>query len=147
MASPEDTIRALADAVVPSPPDDETAGASDVAAERFVVHYLTFLAPELPGLLAAALDGVAAARAGVPYEEGLFESLDHEQRLAALRGLGEHESSDLRQLADLAVALITAAFYGEWTGQDESGAMTRTPVGWDLTGYAGPADAIPGLLA
>lgn len=147
MASPEQTIRALADAVLPSPPDDETAGAADIAAERFVLHYLTFLQPELPELLAAALDGLAAARLGVAYDAGLFETLSHENRLAVVRALGEHDLADLRDLADLVVVLITAAFYGEWTGQDESGTMTRTPVGWDLTGYPGPSDAVPGLLA
>lgn len=147
MASPEETIRALADAVVPSPPDDETAGAADVAAERFVLHYLTFLGPGLPEMLATALDGLAAARAGEPFEAGRFAELDHDDRIAVLRAMGEHETAEFRDLADLTVALITAAFYGEWTGQDDAGAMTRTPVGWDLSGYPGPAGSVPGLLA
>ncbi|HVL89797.1 MAG TPA: hypothetical protein VM841_06130, partial [Actinomycetota bacterium] len=101
MASPERTIAALAEAVIPSPPDDQTAGAGDVAAERFVLHYLTFLDPSLPGLLAAALDGVAAARRSVPFEAGLFEAMDSEERLRALRLLGEHEDPGLRDLAEL----------------------------------------------
>lgn len=147
MVSPERTIAALAEAVIPSPPEDATAGATDVAAERFVIHYLTFLEPALPALLAAALDGVAAARLGHPFEEGRFASLEPEERLAALRLLGEHSDPALRDLAELALALINAAFYGEWTGQDESGAMTATPVGWSLVGYAGPAASVPGLLA
>ena len=147
MASPERTIAALAEAVIPSPPDDATAGAGDVAAERFVLHYLTFLGPELPVVLAAALDGVAAARQGVAFEAGRFEAMEPDDRLHALRMLGEHEHSDLRDLAELALVLITAAYYGEWTGQDAAGALTGTPVGWDLTGYGGPAGAVPGLLA
>lgn len=146
-ASPERTIAALAEAVIPSPPDDATAGAADVAAERFVLHYLTFIDPSLPELLAAALDGVAAARQSVPFEAGLFEALAPDDRLLALRLLGEHDDPGLRDLTELALTLIMAAYYGEWTGQDESGALTGTPVGWDLVGYAGPADSVPGLLA
>lgn len=147
MASPESTIRALAEAILPSPPDDDTAGAGDVAAERFVVHYLSFLKPGLPDVLAAALDGLAAARASAPFEAGLFEALPPDERLSVLRALGEHDLADLRDLADLSVALVLASFYGEWTAQPDGGGPSVTPVGWELTGYRGPVAAVQSLLA
>lgn len=143
----ERTIAALADAIVPSPPADETAGAADVAAERFVLHYLELVRPGLSDALTAALDGMAAVRQGVPPAEGVFEGLDPAARLEVVAALGRHENHEMRDLIGVASALVVAAFYGEWTGYDDAGALTRKPIGWVLCRHDGPARSVPGLLA
>ncbi len=143
MESPERTVRALAEAIIPQ---DDTIGAADVAAESFVLHYLEFVQPGLSQVLVATLDGLAAGRMGVAFREGTFEELPAYERLAVLRAMGEHQMPDLRDLADLTIVLTIAAFYGEWTGQDDKGRMVSTPVGWELAGYPGPVAAVPSLL-
>src|SRR2546425_12952786 len=112
MPSPGETIRALAEAIIPSPPDDDTAGASDIAAETFVTHYLEFVQPGLEEILAASLDGAAANYIAGEFSAGLFASLTAEDRLHVIRALAGHDVKELRELADLAILLSFAAYYG-----------------------------------
>lgn len=142
MASPGETIRALAEAIIPGVDVDETIGAAEIQAESFIAHYLEFVQPGLTDALPVILDGLASE----DRPDSLFVELDPAERLAVLRRLGEHEVAELRDLADLLLALTFAAFYGEWSGQDESGRLVERPVGWELVGFPGPVDGYPNLL-
>lgn len=126
-------LRAFAEAVVPT---DDTVGAADVDAAAFVEHYLEVADPGTAELLAAALDVVA---------DGTFADLDVVRRLDAIADLSRGDAR-VAAVADLAYRLVVAAFYGEWTGQDETGALASMPVGWELSGYPGPVAAAPSLL-
>jgi len=132
------TLRAAAEVFVPGPPHDATPGAADVAAELFIGHYLDFLLPGLTAALPQLLDDLSGGRA--------FASLPLDERGAVLDRLSEHEVPQVRDLPTLLGALSVAAVYGEWTGQDADGRVTRTPIGWGLTGFEGPSRGRPGLL-
>lgn len=125
------TLRAVAEVFVPGPPHDDTPGAPDVAAERFLAHYLDFLLPGLVAALAELLD----ARAG----DSSFSELALDERGAILATLAEDESPQLRELVSVLAALSIAAVYGEWTGQDPDGSLARAPLGWTITGFDGPS--------
>lgn len=142
MAAADATLRALAETVVPGPPHDESFGAAEIQAERFIAHYLDSLIPGLADGVVTILDGLAAER----HPDTAFASLSMEERGAVLRRLTSHEVQDLRELGDLLLALSLAAVYGEWSGLDEHGALTREPLGWELTGWPGPAEGYPALL-
>lgn len=136
------TLRAAAEVFVPGLESGDTAGAPEVAAERFLVHYLDIVVPGLSQGAADLLDSMAAqASAGQR-----FADLDLAAREKVLETLRSHDIADLRALPDLIAVLTYAAVYGEWTGQDERGALVRRPLGWDLTGFPGPSDADPYLL-
>jgi hypothetical protein len=142
VASAEETLRALADVVVPGPPDDPTPGAAGVEAERFISHYLDVAMPGLAGQVPALLDELASVRRpGVA-----FAALRRVDREAVLEGLADHPVPEMRELATLLVALSIASVYGEWSGQDADGAIVRRPLGWELTGWPGPRDAVRSLL-
>jgi hypothetical protein len=142
MASAGETLRALAEAIIPGVDVDETVGAAEVQAEAFIAHYLEFMQPGLTEALPVLLDGLAAEA----RPDTAFVDLPPDDRLGVLKMLGEHDVPELRDLADILVALTFAAFYGEWTGQDSDGALVARPVGWELVGYPGPVDGHPGLL-
>lgn len=132
------TLRALAETIVPgATATDPTHGAPEIAAETFVEHYLDFLLPGLAAQVCALLD----AQAG-----GAFAALDAARRHEIVDALAEHETAPMRAVADLLVTLSVAAVYGEWSGLDADGALSRVPLGWELTGYAGPLRARPELL-
>lgn len=139
---PRETLRALVEAIVPGPPEDDTIGAADVGAGQFVAHYLDFLMPGLGEALPSLLD----AQASEVRPGAAFVGLDREDRRLVLRRLSESEVPEMRQLGDLLVVLTLGAFFGEWTGQDEAGRVVRRPVGWDLTGWPGPVPGARSLL-
>jgi gluconate 2-dehydrogenase subunit 3-like protein len=142
MASAGETIRALASSIIPGVDVDETIGAAEIQAEAFIAHYLDFVQPGLADALPVLFDGlVAEAR-----PDASFVDLEPAERLEILKRLGEHEVAELRDLADILVALTVAAFYGEWSGQDSDGALVARPVGWELVGFPGPVDGHPNLL-
>lgn len=142
MASAGESLRALAEAIIPGVDVDETVGAPEIQAEAFIAHYLEFVQPGLTEALPVLLDGLAAEIRA----DAAFTDLAPGARLDVLRRLGEHDVSELRDLADLLLALTLAAFYGEWTGQDEHGALVARPVGWELVGFPGPVAGYPELL-
>jgi hypothetical protein len=142
MAAADATLRALAETVVPGPPHDESFGAAEIEAERFIAHYLDSLIPGLADGVVTILDGLAAER----RPDTAFASLSLRERAAVLQRLSSHEVQDLRDLGDLLLALSIAAVYGEWSGLDEDGELTRQPLGWELTGWPGPAEGYPALL-
>lgn len=142
MSSPDRTLRALAETVVPGPPHDDTFGAAEIEAERFIAHYLETLIPGLAEGVVMILDGVAAER----KPETAFTDLSLEDRAWVLERLATHEVADLRELGDLLIVLSIAAVYGEWSGLDADGELTRSPLGWDLTGWPGPVDGVRPLL-
>ncbi len=142
MGAADATLRALAEAVVPGPPHDDSFGAAEIEAERFIAHYLDSLIPGLTDGVCTILDGMAAEL----RQDTAFASLSLDERGAVLKRLTEHEVQDLRELGDLLMALSLAAVYGEWSGLDENGALTREPLGWELTGWPGPAEGYPSLL-
>jgi gluconate 2-dehydrogenase subunit 3-like protein len=142
MATPEETLRALAETVVPGPPHDDTLGAADIEAEGFIAHYLESVIPGLSEGVATILDGMATET----REGAGFAALDLQERAGVLQRLCEHEMQDLRELGDLLLALSLASVYGEWSGLDANGELTRAPLGWELTRWPGPADDYPSLL-
>lgn len=142
MASAGEVLRALTEAIIPGTDVDETIGAAEIQAEVFVAHYLDFVRDGLTDALPLLLDDLAAQL----RPDAIFIELTPAERLEVLRRLGEHEVPELRDLADLLVALTLAAFYGEWTGQDADGALVARPVGWELAGFPGPVDGHRGLL-
>jgi len=142
MATAEETLRALAETVVPGPPHDDTLGAAEIEAEGFISHYLELVIPGLSAGVATILDGIATeTREGAGFVE-----LSLDERAAVLQRLCEHEMQDLRELGDLLLALSLASVYGEWSGLDANGELTRAPLGWELTRWPGPADGYPSLL-
>jgi hypothetical protein len=142
MGAADATLRALAEAVVPGPPHDESFGAAEIDAERFIAHYLEALIPGLAEGVATILDGLASEL----RSDTTFVDLSLDERGSVLKRLTEHEVQDLRELGDLLMALSFAAVYGEWSGLDEHGALTREPLGWELTGWPGPAEGYPSLM-
>jgi hypothetical protein len=142
MATADETLRALAETVVPGPPHDDTLGAADINAEGFVGHYLESVIPGLSEGVATILDGMA-----IELREGAaFVDLSIDERTTVLQRLTQHEVQDLRELGDLLLALSMASVYGEWSGLDENGELTRAPLGWELTRWPGPADGYTKLL-
>jgi len=142
MAAAEASLRALAETVVPGPPHDDTLGAVEIEAERFISHYLESVIPGLSEGVATILDGMATEL----REGSAFTDLSLDERAGVLKRLCSHEVQDLRELGDLLLALSFASVYGEWSGLDSDGELTRTPLGWDLTGWPGPAEGYPSLL-
>jgi hypothetical protein len=137
-----ETLRALAEAVLPGPPEDDTIGAADVGAEQFVAHYLDFLMPGLAAGIEPLLDSLASD--GAPG--ATFRGLEPEARRGVLRRLSESDSPEMRRLGDLLIVLVVGAYFGEWTGQDADGLVVRRPVGWELTGWPGPTEGVRALL-
>lgn len=131
-------LRAAAEVFVPGPPHDPTPGAADIEADRFIAHYLEHL---MPGLARAVTDLLDQAAGDRP-----FASLPLDERAAVLDRMTEHEVEQMRELPSVLGVLAVAAVYGEWTGQDAEGRLVRTPLGWELTGFAGPTRARPSLL-
>jgi hypothetical protein len=136
------TLRAAAEVFVPGPPHDDTPGAADVEAERFIVHYLDYLIPGLSAGVPDLLDGLAAERFG----DTRFADLGLDQRRLVLEALESHEVEQLRELPTVIGLLAIAAVYGEWTGQDVEGNLTRRPLGWSFAGFDGPSRGRRGLL-
>jgi hypothetical protein len=142
VAEVDRTLRAVAETVVPGPPADEAFGAPEIEAERFLAHYLDTLIPGLSEGVVTILDGMAAER-----KEGVaFADLSLEDRGTILETLASHEMNDLRDLGDLLIVLSIAAVYGEWSGLDSDGELTRVPLGWELTGWPGPSEGERSLL-
>jgi hypothetical protein len=142
MATAEETLRALAETVVPGPPHDETLGAAEIEAERFIAHYLESVIPGLTEGVVTILDGMATE-----LKEGKsFVQLSIEERAGVLKKLCAHEVQDLRDLGDLLLVLSVASVYSEWSGLDEMGELTRAPLGWELTGWPGPTDGYSSLM-
>jgi hypothetical protein len=138
MSSPEEnalTLRAAAEVFVPGPPHDPTPGAADVHAELFISHYLDFL---IPGL-AQGLPDLLNELSGTTFEGRSFVDLSLEERTTIFDLLSNHDVEQLRELPLVLGVLSCAAVYGEWTGQDADGALTRRPLGWQLTGFDGPS--------
>lgn len=136
------TLRAAAEVFVPGSNTDATPGASDVAAELFISHYLDFLLPGLAAGVPALLDEVAAQH----FEGRPFAGLDMAARERVLDLLAVHEVEQLREIPQVLGILSLAAVYGEWTGQDADGRLVRRPLGWQLAGFDGPVRARPGLM-
>jgi hypothetical protein len=132
------TLRAAAEVFVPGPPHDDTPGAADVSAELFVEHYLEFLLPGLASAVPQLLDDRSGGRA--------FKDLPIDERGAVLAALAEDPIPQLRELSAVLGALSVAAVYGEWTGQDADGTVVRAPLGWEMTGFAGPSRGRAHLL-
>lgn len=132
------TLRAVAEVIVPGAgPGDRTHGAPEIAAENFLTHYLDFVLPGLAQQVCVLLDG---------QTDGSFADLPIASRHEVLDGLADHENVAMRSVADLLVTLSIAATYGEWSGTNADGELTRLPLGWELTGYAGPVRARPDLM-
>lgn len=132
------TLRAVAETIVPGPEaGDTTHGAPEVAAENFLEHYLNFLLPGLATQVCALLDAKS---------DGSFADLSSSERQAVLDTLADQDDLALRAVVDLLVTLSIAATYGEWSGFDAAGELTRLPLGWELTGYVGPVRARPDLM-
>lgn len=142
MPDSDRTLRALAEAIVPGPPHDDTFGAPEIEAERFIAHYLETLIPGLAEGVTTILDGLATQRT----PDTAFADLSVEDRGAVLEILATHEVADLRDLGDLLIVLSVASVYGEWSGLDADGELTRSPLGWDLTGWPGPLEGVRSLL-
>jgi hypothetical protein len=142
MGAADQTLRALAEAVVPGPPHDDSFGAAEIEAERFIAHYLDALIPGLAEGVGTILDGLATEL----RPDSDFVALSLEDRAQVLQRLTQHEVQDLRELGDLLMALSLAAVYGEWSGLDEHGELTRVPLGWELTGWPGPSEGERSLL-
>lgn len=142
MPSARETLRALAETVVPGTPDDPTPGAASIEAERFLAHYLDFVMPGLAKQAAGLLDELAAAR----RPRSTFASLGRADRQAVLDHLADNDISEMRDLGTLLTALSIAAVYGEWSGQDAEGNVVRRPLGWELTGWQGPRSGVRSLL-
>lgn len=136
------TLLAAAEVFVPGLAHDSAPGAPEIAADRFLSHYLELVMPGLADGVSSLLDHLAAEA----HEGRRFVDLSLEERARVLDGVRTHEIADLRRLPDLLAALTLAAVYGEWTGQDEEGRLVRRPLGWDLTGFPGPTDGDPSLL-
>src|SRR6266545_3059541 len=119
MAAADETLRALAETVVPGPPHDASFGGAEIEAERFIAHYLEAVIPGLSEGVATILDGLATEL----RPETSFVDLSLEDRGSVLRRLTEHEVQDLRELGDLLMALSLAAVYGEWSGLDSDGEL------------------------
>ncbi|TMK82200.1 MAG: gluconate 2-dehydrogenase subunit 3 family protein [Actinobacteria bacterium] len=138
MSTPEEnalTIRAAAEVFVPGSPHDPTPGAADVHAELFISHYLDFLIPGLATGLPDLLNELSAAT----FDGRTFVDLSPDERLTILDQLSTHDVEQLRELPLVLGLLSIASVYGEWTGQDAEGALTRRPLGWQLTGFDGPS--------
>jgi hypothetical protein len=142
VAEVDRTLRAVAETVVPGPPGDEAYGAPEIEAERFLAHYLETLIPGLSEGVVTLLDGLAAEQAS----EKTFADLRRDERATVLQRLSSHEMQDLRDLGDLLIVLSIAAVYGEWSGLDSDGELTRVPLGWELTGWPGPSEGERSLL-
>ena len=142
MAEVDRTLRAVAETVVPGPPSDEAFGAPEIEAEVFLAHYLETLIPGLSEGVVTLLDGLAAE--AVPGKT--FADLSAAERGDVLQRLASHEVGDLRELGDLLIVLSIAAVYGEWSGLDQNGELTRVPLGWELTGWPGPSEGERSLL-
>ena len=142
MAEVVRTLRAVAETVVPGPPRDEAFGAPEIEAELFLAHYLETLIPGLSEGVVTLLDGLAAE--AVP--DKTFADLSLGERAGVLQRLASHEVDDLRELGDLLIVLSVAAVYGEWSGLDSNGELTRVPLGWELTGWPGPSEGERSLL-
>ena len=142
MSAPSETLRALAETVVPGQPDDPTPGASAVEADRFVEHYLDVVQPGLAASVCDTLDRLAGDR----RRGATFASLHRGERAGVLDALWEHPSEEVRDLAVLLSTLAIAAVYSEWSGIDGDGSMVRRPLGWELTGFPGPRSGVPSLL-
>jgi hypothetical protein len=142
---PEDaalTLRAAAEVFVPGPPHDPTPGAADVHADLFIAHYLEFLIPGLAQGLPDLLNEMATSH----FDGKPFAELTLQERARVLDLLSTHDVEQLRELPTLLGLLSVAAVYGEWTGQDADGALIRTPLGWQLTGFDGPSRGREKLL-
>lgn len=142
MAEADRTLRAVSETIIPGPPGDEAFGASEIEAERFLAHYLESVIPGLSEGVATILDGMAAER----KEGSTFADLSFGDRASVLQALASHEVADLRDLGDLLIVLSLAAVYGEWSGLDSNGELTRVPLGWELTGWPGPSEGERSLL-
>ncbi|MCA1833993.1 MAG: gluconate 2-dehydrogenase subunit 3 family protein [Actinomycetota bacterium] len=142
MPSAGETLRALADTVVPGPPDDPSPGAAAIEAEHFLVHYLEFVEPGLTERVCALLDRLASDRR---IDVG-FASLARGDRESILREMAEHDLQERRDIASLLTALSIAAVYGEWSGQDAEGNVVRRPLGWELSGWTGPRPGVRSLM-
>lgn len=127
---------------MPGGPDDPTPGAASIEAERFIEHYLDFLIPGLSGSVATMLDDLSAQR----RPGAAYLSLPRSEREGIILELSDHESPEIRDLANLLVALAVAAVYGEWSGQDSEGRLVRRPLGWELTGFRGPRSGVRALM-
>ena len=138
MSSPEEnalTLRAAAEVFVPGHPHDPSPGAADVHAELFISHYLDFL---IPGL-AQGLPDLLNELSGTTFDGRSFVDLSLEERTEIFDLLSAHDVEQLRELPLVLGVLSIASVYGEWTGQDADGALTRRPLGWQLTGFDGPS--------
>jgi len=135
-------LRAAAEVFVPGGEHDATPGAGDVAGELFIAHYLDFV---MPGL-AAGVPSLLTETAAQLFDGRAFVALTMREREQVLDALATHEVEQLREIPQALGILAVAAVYGEWSGQDAGGAMVRTPLGWQLTGFDGPVRARPELM-
>ena len=121
------TLRAAAEVFVPS---DETFGAADIEADRFIAHYLDFVMPGLAELIPSILDEATG---------GSFADAEPAERARVLATFDEHPEPMLRDLPRLLALLTLGAVYGAWSGQDEAGELVRDVLGWRATGFDGPS--------
>lgn len=142
MGDVDRTLRAVSETIIPGPPGDEAFGAPEIQAEVFLEHYLETLIPGLSESVTTMLDGLAADE--VSGKD--FADLSTADRVTVLKRLTSHELPDLRDLGDLLIVLSMAAVYGEWSGLDSNGELTRVPLGWELTGWPGPSEGERSLL-
>ena len=142
MGDVDRTLRAVSETIIPGPPADPSFGAAEIEAERFLAHYLETVLPGHADAVTSLLDQMAAER--VP--DSGFADLPAGERAAVIEALASHEVADLRDLGDLLVVLSLAAVYGEWSGLDSNGELSRVPLGWELTGWPGPSEGERTLL-
>jgi len=116
-------LRAFCESVCPGLASDATAGAPDIAAERYVQHYL---APATVARIVEALERGSS-----------FVGLDPGQRLERIERC--RLDAGTRRDLDAAAAATLLAVYGSWSGRDAAGEPVRTPLGWQLTGFGGPS--------
>lgn len=119
------TLRAFCESVCPGLASDATAGAPDIAAERYVEHYLSQTTLER---VMDALD-----------RDGAFVSLNAVERSDRIDRL--RLDAGTRRDLDAAAAATFLAVYGSWSGRNVDGELVRAPLGWQLTGFGGPSSS------
>lgn len=137
------TLRAVADVFVPSTSEDPVPGAADIEADRFIAHYLESILPGLSATIAGLLDERATRLAGAAVR---FADATADERAAVVASFDADDVAELRQIPQLLGMLTLGGVYGAWTGQDETGALARAPLGWRVTGFDGPSRGRRSLL-
>ena len=132
-----EAIRAAIDVMLPAA--DGSPGALDLKADRHVVELAEGALPGSVDLIAALLNGYAAA-----VEPGVaFAALSRDQREQVLKTMLADPTQDIRVAVDTIQVFALGGTYSEWSGYDaETKQLTRPPT-WDEVGYRGPVRGWP----